>query len=343
MLPRYNGRNRTFFFFNYEKQQNQNNFTRYARVPTELERKGDFSQTRSLTNTALGIYDPYSTQIIDNRTVRQPYPNATIPLTQQDPTGQAVMNLYGLPNQNVTPRLGTFNWVGQGRFKGTVDNYTLRLDQMVSSKQRVYFRYSQLDGMDMRDPFAMKGMYSMPSSASGNTVDENNPRNNKSAAIDDSYSFTPTLFASFRYGYTRTNLYAYADGNNYDARDMKMPDIVLANQVSGGYPMIVMNEGIPQFGSRERASINDTHSLYVTFNQLAGRHTIKYGLDTRAVRWHENAPGEIQNGRFNFDTRFTRSDPTSTATQNTSGSSMGALLLGLPHDAQIGYNSALSL
>ena len=343
MLPKYNGKNRTFFFFNYEKQQTENDFTRFARVPTELERKGDFSQTRSLTNTPLGMYDPYTTEIIDNRTVRQPYPNMTIPLNQQDPTGQAVMNLYGKPNQNVTPRIGTFNWLGEGHYKGIVDNYTLRLDQMVSSKQRLYFRFSQLDGLDTREPFAMKGMYSMPSSASGSTTDEINPRHNKSAAIDDSYSFTPTLFASFRYGYTRTNLDAFADGNRYDARDMKMPEVVLANQVSGGYPMIAMGENIPQFGSRLRASVNDTHSLYVTFNQLAGRHTVKYGLDTRVVRWHENAPGEIQNGRFNFDTRFTRSDPTSTSTQNTSGTAMGALLLGLPHDAQIGYNSALSL
>ena len=326
-----------------KSSKRENDFTRYARVPTELERKGDFSQTLSLTNTTLGMYDPYSTEIIDNRTVRQPYPNATIPLNQQDPTGQAVMNLYGKPNQNVTPRIGTFNWLGQGRYKGIVDNYTVRLDQMVSSKQRLYFRFSQLDGLDTREPFAMKGMYSMPSSASGTTTDEINPRHNKSAAIDDSYSFTPTLFASFRYGYTRTNLDAFADGNRYDARDMKMPEIVLANQVSGGYPMIAMGENIPQFGSRLRASVNDTHSLYITFNQLAGRHTIKYGLDTRAVRWHENAPGEIQNGRFNFDTRFTRSDPTTTATQNTSGTAMGALLLGLPNDAQIGYNSALSL
>ena len=215
---------------------------------------------------------------------------------------------------------------------------------MISSKQRLYFRFSQLDGLDTREPFAMKGMYSMPSSASGRTTDEINPRHNKSAAIDDSYSFTPTLFASFRYGYTRTNLDAFADGNRYDARDMKMPEVVLANQVSGGYPMIAMGENMPQFGSRLRASVNDTHSLYITFNQLAGRHTIKYGLDTRVVRWHENAPGEIAERplqlRYAVHPLRSHHRPRHRTPRVPS---MGALLLGLPNDAQIGYNSALSL
>jgi hypothetical protein len=122
-----------------------------------------------------------------------------------------------------------------------------------------------------------------------------------------------------------------------------MPQIVIANQVAPGYPMIIMGENMPQFGSRIRTSVNDTHSLYVTFSQLEGKHTLKYGLDLRAVRWHENAPGQAQNGQFNFDTRFVRSNPTTTASQNTSGTAMGALLLGLPNDARIGYNSALSL
>ena len=41
---------------------------------------------------------------------------------------------------------------------------------------------------------------------------------------------------------------------------MKMPDVVLSNQVSGGYPMIAMGENIPQFGSRERASASSSAS-----------------------------------------------------------------------------------
>jgi hypothetical protein len=99
-LPAYDGRNRTFFFVNYERRQSQWDLTRYARVPTALERKGDFSQTISLANTPLAVYDPATTQ----GNVRQPFPGNAIPASRHDPTGAVVMNLFDLPNQNVEPR-----------------------------------------------------------------------------------------------------------------------------------------------------------------------------------------------------------------------------------------------
>ncbi len=342
-LPKYDGRNRTFFFVSYEKQKSENDFIRYARVPTALERKGDFSQTLSLNNTPLGVYDPDTTQIVNNKTIRTPFPNQTIPANRFDPTGAAVMNLFELPNQNVAARIGAFNWLGQGRFKGSVDNLMTRFDQVISSRQRIYLRFSRVEGLDTRDPYAMKGVFELNSSGSARTQDNINPRHNKSLAFDDSYMLTPSIFASFRYGYTRSNLYEYFDGNVRDANDQKLAPVILANQVSKGYSMFKIGENMPYFGSKVRTSINDTHSLYVTFNQLKGRHALKYGLDMRLVRWNENQPGESQNGEFYFDSRFTRSDPTTTSTINTSGSSMSSMLLGLPYDARIGYNSALSL
>ena len=339
----YDGRNRTFFFVNFERQNNQNEFTRYARVPTALEKRGDFSQTLSLNNTPLAVYDPATTLVAGGRTTRQPFPNNTIPSLRFDPTGAAVMNLFELPNQNAAPRISAFNWLGQGTYKGSIDNLLLRLDQMISARQRLYLRFSKVDGVDTRDPYAMKGVFELNSSASARTQDNINPRHNKSVAIDDSYSLTPTIFASFRYGYTRTHLYEYFDGNVRDPQDQKLPGVVLGNQVSKGYAMFKINENMPYFGSKVRTSVNDTHSLYLTFNQLKGRHAFKYGLDMRVVRWNENQPGESQNGEFYFDTRFTRSDPTTSSTINASGTSMASLLLGLPYDARIGYNSALSL
>jgi hypothetical protein len=200
-----------------------------------------------------------------------------------------------------------------------------------------------VDGVDTRDPYAMKGMFELNSNATSRTQDNINPRHNKSVAIDDSYSLTPTIFASFRYGYTRTHLHEYFDGNVRDPNDQKLPPVVLNNQVSKGYAMFKIGENMPYQGSKVRTSVNDTHSLYITFNQLKGRHALKYGLDTRVIRWNENQPGEAQNGEFYFDTRFTRSDPTTSSTINTSGTSMASLLLGLPYDARLGYNSALSL
>ena len=44
-VPKYDGRNRTFFFFGYEKDRNGNHAVGLAYVPTAAMRQGDFSKT----------------------------------------------------------------------------------------------------------------------------------------------------------------------------------------------------------------------------------------------------------------------------------------------------------
>src|SRR3984893_2389854 len=57
----YNGRNKTFFLFNWEQVNdhgaNQQNLT----VPTALQRSGDFSQTFTSSGALIRIYDPLTT------------------------------------------------------------------------------------------------------------------------------------------------------------------------------------------------------------------------------------------------------------------------------------------
>jgi hypothetical protein len=52
----YNGRNRTFFFVNYEPLRRYQQQSAFARVPTALERQGDFSQSITDTTTRQKVY-----------------------------------------------------------------------------------------------------------------------------------------------------------------------------------------------------------------------------------------------------------------------------------------------
>jgi hypothetical protein len=63
LIPKlYNGRNRTFFFGLYEGERlSQARFVQQT-VPTALERRGDFSQSRNAAGVVVAIYDPFSTQ-----------------------------------------------------------------------------------------------------------------------------------------------------------------------------------------------------------------------------------------------------------------------------------------
>ena len=68
-LPRlYDGRNKTFFFFNWEQTNDHGISTPTANVPTALQKTGDFSQTITSSGALIRIYDPLTTTADSTRT-----------------------------------------------------------------------------------------------------------------------------------------------------------------------------------------------------------------------------------------------------------------------------------
>ena len=58
-------------------------------MPTELERRGDFSQSRTPAGALIPIRDPLT---------NAPFPGNVIPLGRADPRGLAFLNILPLPN-----------------------------------------------------------------------------------------------------------------------------------------------------------------------------------------------------------------------------------------------------
>lgn len=130
-LPARRFRDRTFFFFSQEFTPRRMP-TRVGRLtmPTERERRGDFSQTFDLNGALTRVLDPLA-----NRTQ---FPGNIVPAARIDKGGQALLSLFPLPNA-VDPQ-GTFNTV----FQSTVDHprhdEILRLDWNAGSKTTFYVR-----------------------------------------------------------------------------------------------------------------------------------------------------------------------------------------------------------
>jgi hypothetical protein len=83
-------RSRLFFFAAQEFiRQNQSYDVQSVRMPTVLERQGDFSQTLDLNRARISVYDPVTAQ---------PFPNNMIPKARQSAAGQAILNMFPLPN-----------------------------------------------------------------------------------------------------------------------------------------------------------------------------------------------------------------------------------------------------
>ncbi|MFB3904504.1 MAG: carboxypeptidase regulatory-like domain-containing protein [Acidobacteriota bacterium] len=346
-LPLYNGQDRTFFFFGFEKTSNARSITRQARVPTERERQGDFSQTLPAKGSKpFQIFDPYTTVLNSKGSFvsRDAFPGTKIPANMLSPIGVAVLEQLPLPNLGVAPQINKANWGASSTQSVETENWVARVDHNISSRQRLYARFGAVSHDSIVDPIFFPGAFSIPPEG---TTDLNfDLRRNKSFALDDTFTFSPTFVSSFRYGYTRTFIDVVGDGDSRDPKLLKLPDIILQNQTGGGFPIFNLGENVPQIGSRTRLSVNDIHAFFANMNKLTGNHTLNFGVDYRLVRWNESNPNTYAVGQFQFNNTFTRANPQDSKTADWSGSGMASLLLGLPttsNGSRIGFDSPLSL
>jgi hypothetical protein len=98
-------RNRLFFFFSQEFQRQVQNYgVKEVTVPTALERKGDFSQSY---NTG-GV--PGSFHVNDPLNNKVQFPGNVIPANRINPIGQAVLNMFPLPNFTDPTPANRYQW-----------------------------------------------------------------------------------------------------------------------------------------------------------------------------------------------------------------------------------------
>jgi hypothetical protein len=340
----YDGRDRTFFFFAFEKVQNVSEIIRQARVPTALERIGDFSQTLSPSGTPLRIFNPFATVVNANGQFvsRAEFSGARISPNLLSPVGVAVLSQYPLPNLAVATRIGLNNWAGSTTLTLNTRNLQLRVDQQISARQRFYARYSALRHYQEPTPNLFPGVSNFP--VGGNADVNPDFRRNNSFTADDTITLSPTFVGSLRYGFTRTRIRVPDAAAGLDPSLLKLPAVITNNQFGVGWPVFNLQaDGVPTIGGAVRGSANDIHALVGTFSKLRGDHSLKFGVDYRLLRWNEPNPGQQANGNFVFNNTLTRSNPTSSTTGNTSGSAMTSLLLGLPATGQSNMGPSASL
>jgi trimeric autotransporter adhesin len=340
-LPGYDGRDRTFFFFGYEDIHNASALTHSARVPTALERKGDFSQTLDRNGKPLLIFDPLTGSSTGAN--RQPFPGGIIPGSRLSPIGLAVLNLYPLPNREVgPPRIGQPNWVDSGHLATDVFNINARLDHQINRSNRAYIRFSHTGQDAAPDREFIPGNFKYPDPEGIESAHET--RRNYSFAVNDTITFGSSFVGTISYGYTRARLKAVQAGDGKNPADLGLPASFIGNQYIAGWPqMDIRADFVPSIGSRTRDSINNFHSVLGSFNKLKGNHSFRFGWDYRMLQWNETNPGEFASGQFILNDVLTRRLPGSA---DGTGSAMAALLLGLPTttgQSRFGYNAALHL
>ncbi|MEY4166324.1 MAG: hypothetical protein RIR52_148, partial [Acidobacteriota bacterium] len=82
------GKDRTFFFANYEGRRNRDPFEGLFTVPTEKQRTGDFSETRNRAGALISIFNPWSTRLVagtTNQFTRDQFQDNRIPCAAINP------------------------------------------------------------------------------------------------------------------------------------------------------------------------------------------------------------------------------------------------------------------
>ena len=186
----YNGRNKTFFHYVWEANKWTVPQTFTGTVPTEAQRRGDFSQLLSLGQN-YQIYDPATIQNAPGgRTSRQPFPNNVIPQGRLDTVGVNLVNLYPLPNRPGTAdgRNNYFNGIN------ALEDYYVhmaRVDHAWSANHRTFVRVHY-------DKWEEDKNHWFSDNVNGIVLN----RMNRGFALDDVLVMSPTLVLNVRYGLT---------------------------------------------------------------------------------------------------------------------------------------------
>ena len=150
-LPNYAGRNRTFWFASWEGFRLRTGEPFATTVPTDDERQGNFS----MIDTA--IMDPCAGTVNaqgacpGSSAAPVAFSGNVIPADRINPTSKALLDLWPAPNSIgvVTPSgtINNFNTVS--RTGGNQNQFVTRVDQDVTTRQRLLVRYSHWNVTDL--------------------------------------------------------------------------------------------------------------------------------------------------------------------------------------------------
>src|SRR5262249_46287901 len=166
----YNGRDRSFFFFDYEGQRILAASLAQHTVPTELERRGDFNQTFTAAGQMKVIYNPFTTRSnpsMPGRFMRDPFVGNVIPQSLMDPVALKAQKYYPSPNSPGLPFTAQNNFVVQSAILQPQDRVEFKIDQVLNERRRMFARYTLMDSMyskpnfwnNIADPFCCDPMY----------------------------------------------------------------------------------------------------------------------------------------------------------------------------------------
>lgn len=299
-LPKlFDGRDKLFFFFSYNgfKDVKSEETTAVNRtVPTEAQRRGDFSDLLRIDPVRYQIYDPRTARLENGRVVRDPFPNNQVPIL--NPLYQDYLRLIPLPNNpaGIASPEGQNNYLAAGTpFNWDYKAFSTRVDWNLSTRHRTFARWSWNDFLEDRGDWTYE---SAPGLMSNGLV-----RQNLGATLDHAFVQNGTTIWNASIAFNR-----FTEGNQRNATQRSFSPASVgfpaymderARQIGGTthLPRIDFSDnsysdfGVDHGGFSDYSVINARGEL----TKIVSTHSVKTGVEFRQHR-RETIPGGNTSG-----------------------------------------------
>ena len=348
----YNGKNKTFFFFDYERDLvNDLVYSGFTTLAPNEYRTGDFANMFSPTWTgqsqagqqigtdALGrpvifgaIYDPKSTRTVNGQVVRDPFPGNTIPTSRIDPVATNILNL-GL----VAPSLDKA-FRNTPNISGCCPYFHehiigIKIDENITDSEHFSAYYNQ--GYRMRNNHSGGGYLPIPGPPTTMWQDQSTPSRMARAALNS--TLTPTLVNRVAAGFNR-----FLNQNGQPLAELGKDwatQMGIANTAGTVFPDFrfsgpdyqggtINGIGVGWFG----AGANGSYIVNDDLTWIHGKHTFHFGY--QYSRYYYNERNYSDAGNFNFSPVQTDLPGFSTET----GNAFASFMLGAASSASHGIS-----
>jgi hypothetical protein len=260
-------KDRTFFFGYYEGLRNRQGETTSTTVPSNAERTGNFEDqcpfwggTENAQGICTGSYMGNG-QLI-NEFTGQPIPFNQLPFI--NPISQNLLPYYPLANS------GAFTYVGTQLLTGSTDQFGIRLDQYLTDRDTLNFRYS-FGQRTQTDPLSTAG-----ANVPGFPVGEN--QRDQNFVAQETHTFSPSILGILRVSYLRNKFLLDEHINHTDPASLGFDYAPTLESAIG--PPFVQVGGYASIGdpiTGPRNTYQNSYDFTTSLTWVKGQHEFKFG------------------------------------------------------------------
>ncbi|HEY4379437.1 MAG TPA: carboxypeptidase regulatory-like domain-containing protein [Acidobacteriaceae bacterium] len=325
VIPRlYDGHDKLFIFGAFEEFLDNTPSPSLTTVPTDAERKGDFSALLP----AVTIYDPYTAVLASGKITRQPISYLgranVIPPSYLNTVGTNLLNYYAEPNTTGLAN-GQNNFYYPGNSTDRFDSELVRIDVSISSKNKLFYDFRH------NDRFHASGNV-FGNLATGSYLIQPN----WGSTLDDVHVFSGRTVWDNRVNWTR-NITSRPLASSIPLTSLGFPAALQSSSRYPAFPVTSMPFFVSYGYSKGQYEPFDGFQIFTMLSHIIGRHSLEVGADGRLEKTWSLADGNSA-GSYTFGGTGWTNGPLSTA-GGAFGQDLAALEMGLPTSGSYDLNT----